>query len=180
MNPMLRLAATAALAVLALGGALYMVGGGPNGPGPVPTLVPSPSPTAVAIAPSSTPWTGACTLVTGDEAEATAGVVGLGAIPYEVAVGDGTACLYSDGGGTPVLRLTWTPTGGAALFNAAQAKPGVEEVADLGDAAVYDPSTITLHVRQADAHLAIVVGELSPTDRLARSKAIAELALPRM
>ena len=189
MNPALKLAGAALAVALAIGGSLYIIGrpggvGSDPTPPPTATPVPTPSPSSVAILPSPTPWTGACTLVTSDEAEETAGVAGLGAIPFEVVAGEGTICGFADGGGTPVLNLTWTPVGGTALFDAAQAKPGVEAIPDLGDAAVFDPATVTLHVRQGDAHLAVFVGNQdqnrTPEDRRARAIAIAELALPRM
>ena len=191
MNPLVRVAAAAALVVVAVGGAFYLFGGRSGGiggpPTPTPTIVPSPSPTVTpspTVVAIQTPWTGACRLITGDEAETTAGVVGLGAIPYETALGDATVCLYSDGGGTPVLRLTWTPTGGIAAFDIAQAEPGVETIADLGDAAVFNPATDTLHVRQGDAHLAVFVGNQegnrTEEDRRARAESIAALALPFM
>ena len=189
VNPALKLATAAVVAAIAIGGSLFVLrgpggfGGSPT-PSTLPTTAPTATPPAATQPPTPEPFTGACTLITSEEAESTAGVEGLGAFLNEVATGDGTACLYSDGGGTPVLRLTWTPAGGTASFDDAAANPGVDMVAGLGDGAVFDPSTYTLHVRQGDAHLAVVVGDQeanrTEAERRARAESIAELALPRM
>lgn len=189
VNPAMKLAAAVSVAVVAVAGSLYLLGGtgGFGGrPTPVPTLAPttapSPSPTAAAISPSPTPLTGACTLATSEEAERIAGQVGLGAFPVGSASGATSSCLYSDGGGTTALRLRWTSTGGTASFDAELAKAGVESVDGLGDAAAWNPGTATLHVRQGDAHLAVSPGDYGRTldQRLANARTIAELALPRM
>ena len=176
-----RLAVAAVIAVVAVGGALAFgrLWTAP-GPGANPSPVPTPSPTAPAtVAPS--PFTGACSLLTSEEAEEVAGTIGVGALPTETGSGNDTSCLFSDGGGI-VLRVTWTKAGGEAAFATVRETPGVEVISDLGDEAVYDPATHTLHVRVGDAAVAIVASPAgaTPANRRLAAEAIGELVAPRM
>jgi hypothetical protein len=124
---------------------------------PAPRAASAPSPAAApSVRPSPSSFVGACLLVTSDEAATIAGDIGLGALPSESGSGDVSRCLYADGGGNVVLRITSTTVGGAAAFAAARDTPGVEVIGDLGDEAVYDPASHTLHVLVGDATVSIV------------------------
>jgi hypothetical protein len=178
MTPIARLAAIAVIAAVAVGGSIFVIGNGLPGfggkptPSPAPTASPSLSPTV----PTAKPFTGACTLVTSKEAETTAGAIGLGAVPAEAEISGQSICLFSNGGGETVLRLTWVRTGGTPVYDTAAAAAGVESVPALGDAAVYDPARGELHVRKGDGYLVVFASDRS----LTRETAVAQLAVPRM
>ena len=184
MNRFMPIGAAAVIAIVLVGGALIMLR--PNGSGvgtsPTASLTASPTPSASPATPSASPGSGACSLVTADEAESVAGIVGLGALPTESGAGNETTCIYRDGGGNIVLRVAYTKSGGTALFEAAQNAPGVEAAADLGDGAVFDPATSTLSFMKGDALVTIVAGTSSqaPASRLATERAVAELAVDRV
>jgi hypothetical protein len=184
MNPIVRLAGVAAVAAVAIGGALYLLDGTGFGPGgrPTPSPTAAPTPTAAPAVPSAIPFTGACLLITGEEAATHAGDVGLGARPIESGSGNVTTCIYSDGGGDVWLRLTYTKAGGGAAFAQVQGAPSAEIVDGVGDQAVFDPDLGTLHVLQGDALLAIVAGNASEGTaiRLTKARTIGLLAVERM
>jgi hypothetical protein len=175
MSPILRTAALA-VAVIALGAtSIALWGGSGIGGPPAATPSPSPSPTAPAsVRPTPQPFTGACLLITSDEAAAIAGDIGLGALPSESESesGDVSSCRYTDGGGNIVLRTTLTTPGGAATFATARDVAGVEVIDDLGDAAVYDAATHTLHVLVGDATVSIVASQMGASDAGRRLDAI--------
>jgi hypothetical protein len=177
MSPILR-TAVLAVAVLAVGATSIALWGGtgiggPPAAAPTPTATPSASPSASPSArPSPTPFTGACLLLTSDEAAAIAGDVGLGALPSETLSGEVSSCRFSDGGGNIVLRTTLTTPGGAAAFAMARDTAGVEVIEDLGDAAVYDPAKHTLHVLVGDAAVSIVASRMGASDARRRLDAV--------
>jgi hypothetical protein len=181
MSPILR-TAVLAVALIAVGITSIALWGGTGIGGP-PAATPSPSPsTSPPVRPSRQPFTGACLLVTSDEAAAIAGDVGLGALPSESGSGDVTGCSYRDGGGNTVLRMTLTKVGGTAAVAAARDTAGVELIEDLGDEAVYDPASHTLHVLVGDAAATIVasrMGESAAGRRLAAIE-IGQLVADRM
>jgi hypothetical protein len=180
-----RAAAAAILGVLLIGGVFLIyqragpsdVGGVAVSPSPSPTVRPSASPS-----PTATSGTGACSLVTPDEAERQAGRVGLGALPTETGSGPATTCTYKTGGLDTILRIDLSKTGGNQEFDVVSAKPGVRSIAALGDGAVFDPATDTLTVRKGDALVVIVIRFIADTSdaRLAIEQRIAEIALPRV
>jgi hypothetical protein len=184
MNRFAPIGAAAVFAIVLVGGALLLIRPGGGGVGTLPTASPSASssPSASIQSPAPSPGLGACDLVTSDQAERLAGIVGLGALPTESGTGNETTCLYNDGGNNIVLRVTYTKSGGAAAFETAQAVAGVQPVADLGDGAVFDPATSMLYVRKGDALVAIFAGAFGqdPDTRLASATAIAEVAVERM
>jgi hypothetical protein len=183
MSPILR-AAVLAVVVIAVGATTIALWGGAGiGGPPAATPTPSPSPSAPpSIRPSPRPFTGACLLVTSDEAAAIAGDIGLGALPSESGSGDVTSCRYSDGGGNVVLRMTLTTVGGTAAAAAARDTVGVEVIEDLGDEAVYDPASHTLHVLVGDAAVTIVASRMgeSASGRRLDAIEIGQLVADRM
>jgi hypothetical protein len=140
------------------------------------------APSPPSASPSPSPFTGACLLVTSDEAAVIAGDVGLGALRSESGSGEVTTCSYSDGGGNVVLRLTLTTVGGAAAVDAARATTGVEVIEDLGDAAIYDPASHTLHLLVGDAAVTIVASRMgeSAAGRRLDAIEIGQLVADRM
>jgi hypothetical protein len=183
MNRFAPFGAAAVIAIVLIGGTVFLLRPGGDGVGTLPTASPSPSATPVpSPSPSASQTTGACGLITSDEAESRAGITGLGALPSGSGTGDETTCIYSDGGGNVVLRLTYTLAGGGSAFDAARTTPGTQIVEDLGDEAVFDPATSTLFVRKGDGLLAVFAGAFgqSPDRRQAIETAIAELAVDRM
>jgi hypothetical protein len=184
MNRFMPIGAAAVIAIVLVGGALIMLRPNGNGVGTTPTASPtvSPSSSASPATPTSSPDLAACSLVTADEAESLAGIMGLGALPTASGAGNETTCIYRDGGGNIVLRVEFTRSGGGLLFEEAQNAPGVEAVADLGDGAVFDPETSTLSFMKGDSLVTIVTGTSSktPASRLATERAIAELAVERV
>ncbi len=178
--------AAAAITVVLVGGALFLLrpegGGVGTSPSASPSDRPSASPAPASERPTASPSAGACGLVTSEEAENQAGIAGLGAQPTESGTGDETTCIYQDGGGNIVLRIAYTKSGGASAFEAARAVPGTQEIADLGDAAVFDPATSTLSFVKGDALVAIVAGtsSQSPDTRLATERTIGLLAAERV
>lgn len=182
MNPIVsRLAGLTAVLAVVIAGAVLIRPGPEAGTGasPAPSLAsPSPSPSAPAIL-------SACGLVTATEAEQLVGNVGTGAQPSESGTGTETTCIYLDGGGNIVLRLTYTKTGGLAAFDAvrtafAEAVP-VDGIKGA-DAAVFDPSTSTLYVLKGDGLVKIFAGAFGqPTDRRQGIEtAVGEVAVGRM
>ena len=122
-------------------------------------------------------FSGACTLMTSQEAEALAGVFGgSGSRPVESEIGGQSICLIENAGGEILVRLIWVRTGGSAVFDAAAAKPGTEVVPALGDAAVFNPTTGELHVRRGDRCLIILAHSSGKGDAIA----YANIAVPRM
>jgi hypothetical protein len=186
MNRFTPIGAAAVIAIVLVGGALIMLRPNGNGVGTVPTASPtaspSPSPSASPASPSASPDSGACSLVTADEAERLAGIQGLGALPTASGTGNETTCIYRDGGGNIVLRVEYTKAGGTGLFESAQNVPGAEAVAGLGDGAVYDPATSTLSFVKGDSFVTVFAGAFSQPEanRLALEQAIAELAVERV
>jgi hypothetical protein len=188
VSPLARLATAIVLAVVAIGGTLYVIGG-PRGPGgvggpqsPTPSTLVSPTPTASPVRPTPTPLEGACRLVTSAEAEQIAGQPGTGARPSLSGTGDVTTCIYQDGGGGVVLRLTYTIVGGEAELDGLRNAPGMEVVPDVGDDALFATDTGTLYVRMGDALVLIAVGLFhpSPADRLEVARELAPLIIERM
>lgn len=168
-----RIAVAAVIGVLALAVIWRLI---PN-PSGIGGLTPAPSPTEEATQrPTASPFAGACLLATSEEAEQAASIIGVGALQTESGTGNETTCAYSDGGGT-VLRLTWTKAGADAALAAVRATPGVEVVSGLGDEALYEPSTHTLHVRVGDAVVAIVASPAGATSAQRREAAEAIGAL---
>jgi hypothetical protein len=162
MTQTLRLLAGAAAIAVVVGGVMLLNPG--SGPGigsptstPVTTPSPTSSPTPTASPSPSGPLT-ACGLLTSDEVKDLGGNPGLGALPTESGSGAGTTCLFSDGGGNVIVRLTYTTSGGRAAFDAARGSAGVEVVNDIGADAVWDPASRTLYVAKGDAMVAIVAG----------------------
>jgi hypothetical protein len=178
MTPMFKVAGAALVAVIAIGSFLSLSrppGGTGGDPSPTPTASPSPT-----TAPSPTENLGACRLLTSSEAADMAGDPGLGALPSQSGAGDVTTCLYSDGGGDSVLRITYHRSGGAAALAAFQAGPDVEAVGDIGDAAAFSPSTGELFVLSGNAAFSVVApGDAGPVV-LPVLRGIAEVILPRL
>ena len=178
------LAGAASIAVVLVIGVIAISPGlvpGIGGP-PTPTPAPTPSPAMSGVLPSPTSNLGACRLVTSTEAAEIAGDPGLGALPFQSGAGEATTCIYSDGGGNVVLRLEQTRVGGAAAFEAVRDRAGIELVPDLGDEAMYDPTTFTLYVLEGDALVAIVARSFldDPADRRATALEIAEVLIARL
>lgn len=170
MSPILRIAALAVVLIAVGATSIALWGGTGMGGPPAATATPSPSPSASpSVRPSPRAFTGACLLITSDEAASIAGEAGLGALPSESGSGDVTSCSYSDGGGNVVLRITSTTVGGARAFARAQETGVFEVVGDLGDGAFYDTASHTLHVLVGDAFVTIVasgMGESAAARRL--------------
>jgi hypothetical protein len=177
---MAKLAAAAVVAVVAIGGSLYLFGGdGGVGGRPTPTPTATPSPTLPPL-PSPTPATGACALLTSAEAAELAGDPGLGALPTGSGTGDVTSCSYRDGGGNLVVRLELTSVGGSAAYETATTAVETEAVEGLGDAAAFDPAGDVLYVRVGDAMLEIRVAGASGRPTLDEATSVAEVAVPRI
>jgi hypothetical protein len=176
----LGLAMSAAAAILIAVGVLAQIGPFPGfggvHPAPSPTPTMTPAPTAAALAPSATPFTGACTLMTGEEAEAVTGRFAGPPKPYEAEIEGRSICVIGDSGGEVLVRLSWVRTGGSALFDTAAAATGTEVVEGLGDAAVFNPSTGELHILRGDAWVSIVAHSLGKGDAIA----LANVVVPRM
>jgi len=129
------------------------------------------------VLPRMSQFSGACTLMTSQEAEALAGVFGgSGSRPVESEIGGQSICLIENAGGEILVRLIWVRTGGSAVFDAAAAKSGTEVVPALGDAAVFNPTTGELHVRRGDRCLIILAHSSGKGDAIA----YANIAVPRM
>ena len=148
------LAGAVAIAIAVGGGVLLLrpgsgsdVGGRPS---PTPSATPSGPPTA-------------CGLISSDEVKALGGNPGLGALPTESGTGAETTCIFSDGGGNIIVRLTYTKPGGQAAFNAAKTAAGVQVVNDIGTDAAYDPASKTLYLAQGDAMVALMAGATAVT-----------------
>ena len=183
MNRFMPIGAAAVIAIVLVGGALLMLRPDGSGVGTSPTASPSASPPSASPAsPSASPDLAACRLVSADEAERIGGIQGLGALPTPSGAGNETSCLYLDGGGNIVLRVEYTKAGGSGLFESARNAPGVEEVADLGDGAVFDPATRTLSFLKGDSLVSVFAGASGQpgADRLAIERTIAELAVERV
>lgn len=176
------MAGIATLAVVLVIGLIAIVPRLGPGFGGQPTPSPTPTPLISAPAPSATPNLGACRLLSSAEAADIGGDPGLGALPTQTGGGDVTTCIYSDGGGNVVFRLQQTRVGGAAAFDTARAGAGIEAVADLGEAAAYEPATFTLYVLKGDAMLAVDArGFLDdPATRRSKAIALAQVAVPRL
>ena len=182
MTQTLRLLAGAAALAVVVGGVMLIRPGSEPGPGGQPSAsvtTPSPSPTA---SPSASGPLTACGLLTSDEVKTMGGNPGLGALPTESGTGAETTCLFSDGGGNVVLRLTYTKPGGQAAFDAAKSAAGVEVVNDIGADAVFDPATKTLYLTKGDAMVAIVAGTsaLTPVGGLSVATPYAKLVATRL
>src|SRR4051812_34543644 len=139
MNPAIKLAAAAIVAVVAIGGSLYLFGA-PAGFGGRPTPTPSappptaaPTPSAAAGTPGPTPNAAACQLLTPAEVESSASV-GVSAGPRARATSATSDCVWTTGGGIGdvIASVELTKSGGAAAFNAAKAITGVQTVSGLG------------------------------------------------
>ena len=178
------LAGAAVIAVVAAGGVILLgpgsgpgVGGQPSAPvtSPSPTPAPSPSPSA------SGPLT-ACGLLTSEEVKDVGGNPGLGAQPTESGSGAETTCLFSDGGGNVIVRLTYTKPGGRAAFDSAKTKTGVQVVKDIGTDSVFDPASKTLYLLKGDAMVAVVAGTgpLTPLGGLSVAAPYGKLLAPRL
>ena len=175
MNPGLRLAGTAVLVIAVVGAALVMLRPDSSvGPG-----VPTPSPTALAT-PTTTANLGACRLITSAEAAQMAGDPGLGALPTQSGAGDVTSCLYSDGGGDTVLRVTQYRAGAAGAMQAFAGRSGVVAVADLGTEAAFDPAMGELLVRKDDLAILLRAPKHQGEAGLAALREVAVLALLRL
>lgn len=187
MNPVSKVSAAALLALVAIGGLLYAFRGtdgigGPPTPSPAPTITHTPPSPEATRAPTAVPFVGACLLLTDAEVEDIAGIGGLGARPSELNSGDESTCVYADGGGGVVLRLTLTSPGGAVAFDGLKDVPGIEPVADIGDDALFDPATVNLYALQDDALLLLRANnfEMTPSESLVAERALAALALERL
>lgn len=177
------LASVAAIAVVVVAGGVILlrpgsgssVGAQPSAPvaSSSPTLAPSPS--------ASGPLT-ACGLLTSEEVKAIGGNPGLGAQPSESGSGAETTCIFSDGGGNVIVRLTYTKPGGRAAFDVAKTKTGVEVVTDIGPDSVFDPASKTLYLLKGDAMVAIVAatGPVTPVGGLSVATPYAKLVAPRL
>lgn len=165
-----------AVGILAIGPRLGPGTGGPQTPSPAPTESPSTS----GSLPSPTPNLGACRLLTSAEAADLAGDPGLGALPSQSGEGDVTSCLYSDGGGDTVLRVTQYRSGGSSATQAFAARAGVTSVADLGTQAVFDPATGELLVRSDDRAIVILAPKHRGEAGLPALREIAIVALLRL
>jgi hypothetical protein len=182
MTQTLRLLAGAAAIAVAVGGVILINPGSGTGPGGQPSALlttPSPTPTASPSVPG--PLT-ACGLLTSDEVETLGGNPGLGALPSESGSGAETTCIYSDGGGNVVVRITYTKPGGQAAFDAARSVAGVEVVNDIGTDAVFDPATKILYLTKDDAMVQIVAGTtpLTPAGGLTVASPYAKLVATRL
>lgn len=182
MTQTLRLLAGAAAIAVAVGGVILINPGSGTGPGGQPSALlttPSPTPTASPSVPG--PLT-ACGLLTSDEVETLGGNPGLGALPSESGSGAETTCIYSDGGGNVVVRITYTKPGGQAAFDAARSVAGVEVVNDIGTDAVFDPATNILYLTKDDAMVQIVAGTtpLTPAGGLTVASPYAKLVATRL
>ncbi len=158
----LKLVAGVAALTVVVGGVILLrpssdPGIGSPSSAPVTTPSPTPSPTPIASPSPSGPLT-ACGLLTTDEVKNLGGNPGLGALPTGSGSGAETTCLFSDGGGNVIVRLTYTTSGGRAAFDLAKSAAGVEVVNDVGADAVWDPDSRTLYVAKGDAMVAIVAG----------------------
>jgi hypothetical protein len=178
-------AGAAALAVVVGGVILLRPGSGPGigGPSSAPIATPSPIPSATSTAsPSASGPLTACGLLTTDEVKDLGGNASLGALPSESGSGAVTTCLFSDGGGNVIVRLTYTTSGGRAAFDAAKSVAGVEVVNDIGTDAVFDPASKTLYVAKGDAMVAIVasVSPLDPVGGVYFAAPYGRLIAPRM
>jgi hypothetical protein len=179
MQPLARLAGVALAAVLAVGGFMHLFGrdgGIGTQASPTPTAEPTATPSPPEPTAASGRFVGACQLVTSGEAAELAGDPGLGALPTQTGSGNETTCSYADGGGDFVLRVELARTGGAAAFASVAQAVGIEPVADLGDAAAYDPSGGVLSVLQGDSLVAV---QTARRDR-AEALEVAAVALPRL
>lgn len=182
MTQTLRLLAGAAAIAVVVGGVMLFRPGSDPGVGGQPTpsvIAPSPTPTA---SPSPSGPLTACGLLTSDEVKGLGGNPGLGALPSESGSGAVTTCLFSDGGGNVIVRLTYTKPGGQAAFDAAKSVAGVQVVNDIGTDAVFDPATKTLYVAKDDAMVAIVAGTtaLTPAGGLSVATPYAKLVATRL
>lgn len=149
---------------------------------PTPSPAPTPSPVISGALPSATPNLGACRLVTSTEAAEIAGDPGLGALPVQSGTGNTTTCIYSDGGGNVVLRLEQTRIGGIEALDVIRDRADIEVIPDLGDEALYDPTSFTLYVLEGDALVAVVARSFLdvPADRRATALEIADLVVDRL
>jgi len=192
MNLATKVAAAAIVAVVAIGGSLYLFGG-PAGFGGRPTSTPTAAQTAPAATPSAaagtpapTPNDAACQLLTSSEVAASAGVsLDAGsAAPFARPTGATSDCAYATGGGIGdvVASVELTKPGGAAAFNAAKAIAGVQPVSDLGAEAVFDPTWSKLYVLKGDTLVSISAGifQDTPAKKLAQVTALARLVIPRV
>jgi hypothetical protein len=178
------LTALAAVAVVVVGGLLFLRPGSASTIGSNPT--PSPSPTAnptVEPSPSATvtPPVAACGLVTNLEAANYSPYgPGTGASSAGFGTGPVTTCRYTSG--DIALTLTYTKPGGKAAFDLVKASPGIRLVTDVGMDGVFDPATATLYVSKGDALVAIVTGAAAQpsADRLAQEKTVVKLLADRM
>ena len=151
----LRFLAGAVAIAIAVGGGVLLLrpGSGSDVGGP-----PSPAPSATPSGPLT-----ACGLLSSEEVKALGGNPGLGALPTELGTGAETTCIFSDGGGNIIVRLTYTKPGGQAAFDAAKTVAGVQVVNDIGTDAVYDPASKTLYLAKGDAMVAIMAGTTAVT-----------------
>ena len=189
MSPAIKLAGAAIVAVIAIGGSLYLFGS-PSGFGGRPTLTPSAAPATPAATPSAaatpgpTPNDAACQLLTNSEVAASSSI-SLDVAPRARATTTATSdCTYTTGGGIGdiVATVELTKPGGAAAFDAAKAIAGVQTVQDLGTQAVYDPAWDTLYLLKGDTLVSISAGHFQETaaSQLAQVTTLARLVIPRM
>jgi hypothetical protein len=137
---------------------------------------PSPAPIGT---PSARASYAGCRLITTDEARNSTNNPGLGATSGATRIGAVTTCVYSNGGGDIILRLTYTNPGGRAAFDAGKAAAGMQSVAGVGTEAVFDPTTETMYVVKGDSLVALVSG-LFVTDRVATETQLAKLVAGRI
>jgi len=190
MNRLALVAAALLVAVVAIGGSMYLFGA-PSGFGSRATPTPSVAPATPAASPSlatpiPTPNATACDLLTGAEVAASA-AVGLSpgdAAPRALATTATSDCVYATGGGIGdhVAEVELTKPGGAAAFSTAKGIAGAQTVKDLGVQAVFDPNWGRLYVLKGDTLVSITAGTFQATtvSKLAQAKALALLIIPRM
>ncbi len=125
------------------------------------------------------PASPACGLVTTGEIAVATGNPGLGAHAAGFVTGSTASCTFTNGATDVIAKVVLTSPGGAAAFDAAKARPGVETVAGIGDGAVYDPATATLSAVMGDS-LVQVIGDRNAASARQMTLTVAQTAIGRL
>ena len=175
------------LAVLVLGaGGIMLLSSGSKNPNvggqPSPTQSQPVAPTGAIPSAAPTANGTVCRLLTTDEAKNSTNNPGLGSTNGALGNGAITDCIYSNGPGDVIVRLTLTNPGGSAAFDVIKAKAGVQPVADIGIDAVFDPAKAILYVSKGDAMVAITGGtpDQTPAARLQVESGLGKLIAGRL